>query len=480
MKCVLRKLRNGKSPGPDGTPPDYWKALSYNEEALQQITDFANICWVTKRTPVEWHTALVTAIHKKGRTDACENYRPISLLNIGYKVFAALLHSRLVSGGAEERLTQSQYGFRSGYSTQDAIFVLRRKIEAARAQRNGRLSALALDWKMAFDSVDPAAMIVGLRRFGLPEHFLDVIKSIYAERSFKVRDCGYTSASRPQAAGISQGCPLSPLLFVVIMSVVMQDALGQLQLADQLFLERGDLAALLYADDTLLLGSNASSVERYLLAVGEAGRNFGLQLHADKFQLLQIGKDGRIHTSNGTAIEARESMVYLGALITTDGRIQPELARRGAAHTDFRALSKVWTHAALSRAPKVQLLKATIQAKLAYGLATAWLNAAERRRLDGFYIRCLRKIWDIKPAFISRTSNAAVLLHARERPITEFLQKQQVALFRRVAAAPEGCLLRDATFCKGSLRPFTDMYVRRRGRPNLEWASEVTKILHLH
>ena len=227
MRRTLRTLHSQQSPGPDGTPAEYWKALADSPTPLQQMTEFVNLCWNLRRIPDAWHLARVTAIHKKGRTDACENYRPISLLNIGYKVFAALVHSRLVQGGVEDRLTQSQYGFRSGHGTQDAIFVLRRRIELAWAQRDGRLTVLALDWAKTFDSIDPCAMIAGLRRFGLPEHALQVIQAIYTDRCFEVHDCGAASARRPQAAGISQGCPLSPLLFVMSMTVSMEDAVSK-------------------------------------------------------------------------------------------------------------------------------------------------------------------------------------------------------------------------------------------------------------
>ena len=61
--------------------------------------------------------------------DLCENYRPISLLNLGYKVFAALVRKRLVEAGAEARLSETQFGFRSGCSAVDAIFILRRLID---------------------------------------------------------------------------------------------------------------------------------------------------------------------------------------------------------------------------------------------------------------------------------------------------------------------------------------------------------------
>lgn len=90
---------------------------------------FYSLCWLKKEVPSEWHLATVTAIHKKGQVDLCQNYRPISLLNIWYEVFAALVHGRLVEAGADARLSTSQFGFRSGRSTLDAIFVLRRRID---------------------------------------------------------------------------------------------------------------------------------------------------------------------------------------------------------------------------------------------------------------------------------------------------------------------------------------------------------------
>ena len=51
-------------------------------------------------------------------------------------------------------------------------------LEVAHAQRNGAMIALALDWEKAFDSLDPAAMTSALRRFGLPQHVLDVMISV--------------------------------------------------------------------------------------------------------------------------------------------------------------------------------------------------------------------------------------------------------------------------------------------------------------
>ena len=58
-----------------------------------------------------------------------KNYRPISLLAVSYKMFAAMLLSRLREAGAENRIWSTQFGFKRGSGTRDALFVSRRLIE---------------------------------------------------------------------------------------------------------------------------------------------------------------------------------------------------------------------------------------------------------------------------------------------------------------------------------------------------------------
>ena len=189
------------------------------------------------------------------------------------------MHKRLVGSGAEDRLSESQFGFRSGRFTLDAIYVLRRRIDTAWAQRHGHSMIMALDWSKAFDSIDPDAMMAALTRFGLPAHIIGVVRSIYTNRRFQVQDCDHTSGERKQSAGISQGCPLSPFLFVMLMTVLMSDATAKLTSADHQLLQQGRLAELLYADDTLLLSVSADSLERFLTAVSIAGASYGMELH---------------------------------------------------------------------------------------------------------------------------------------------------------------------------------------------------------
>ena len=117
----------------------------------------------------------------------------------------------------------------------------------------------------------------------------------------------------------------------------------------------------------------------------------------------------------------------MGALLTSRGRIDAELSRRiGIAASDFMKLQKLWEHSGVSRSQKLQCFEAAVVSRLVYGLATSWLVKTQRRRVDGFYAKCLRRILRIPSAFISRVSNQHVFDAAGVVPVS--LQIEQRAI----------------------------------------------------
>ena len=145
-------------------------------------------------------------------------------------------------------------------------------------------------------------------------------------------------------------CKHLQLLFVMLLSVLMFDAVRELPSEDRERLDQGLLAELLYADDTLLLGVPSGSIERFLSAVSRAGATYGLELHWGKLQLLQVRPDAAVHRPDGSPIDGQEELMYLGSVMSQDGRVSKELARRlGMVHSDFRLLARAWRHSARLR-----------------------------------------------------------------------------------------------------------------------------------
>ena len=145
-------------------------------------------------------------------------------------------------------------------------------------------------------------VIVAFRRYGFPGKVLRLIERLYAERRFAVRDGHNQSSSR------QQGCPLSPLPFIMAMSVIVGDATSMLAEREGAQLDDGSLSMLLYAHDTLLMGSSAQSLQHLFDAVAEVGHRFGMDLHWNKFQLVQVGRTYVLQTPDGAEIPPADSM----------------------------------------------------------------------------------------------------------------------------------------------------------------------------
>ena len=134
-----------------------------------------------------------------------------------------------------------------------------------------------LDWAKAFDRVKIDCMCNALLRFGLPEDMVEMIRSIYRIRRFEISDHTGISIQRVQHAGIAQGCPLSPYLFIAVQTVMLHDVFQDLPLiAKPAYLELRDL---LYADDTLLMSQHPSNLQTMLNAVVDEGAKYGMDLN---------------------------------------------------------------------------------------------------------------------------------------------------------------------------------------------------------
>merc|ERR1712086_896076 len=215
-----------------------------------------NTWWDTGQGPKDITDARVASIYKKGNPSKQENYRPISLLCSLYKVMTSIIQKRLEQG-IEQEIQPTRYGFRRGRSTINAVHAIRRIMD--RAERTGEeLNIILLDWEKAFDKITHSSLLKTLRRFAVPETLLRLIENVYLNPQFTVKLHGTESDLFRQHTGIRQGCPLSPYLFLLVMSAIWADIdrpKGKKpKPRKKRHKTRYSFEESLYADDTLLLG----------------------------------------------------------------------------------------------------------------------------------------------------------------------------------------------------------------------------------
>ena len=123
---------------------------------------------------------VIIPLHEKGDLENTDNYRGISLLSVISKCYTCVLNTRMKEWMEEnEKIIESQAGFRHGYSTADHIFALSAIVEKCLSKKGGKLYVAFVDLQKAFDSVHRVSLFESLVRAGLSGTFLNTLKAMY-------------------------------------------------------------------------------------------------------------------------------------------------------------------------------------------------------------------------------------------------------------------------------------------------------------
>ena len=132
-------------------PPELYKYLS--ESSLELIRSMFNGILHARSFPESWATGTIIPIFKSGEKNQPNNYRGITLLPILAKLFTSIIAERLKDWAhLSGLLGDCQFGFREGFSTVDAIFVLQTLLEKSQTLKQP-LYCCFIDFRKAFDSI---------------------------------------------------------------------------------------------------------------------------------------------------------------------------------------------------------------------------------------------------------------------------------------------------------------------------------------
>ena len=221
---------------------------------------------------------------------------------------------------------------------------------------------------------------------------------------------------------------------------------------------------------TMLIASSQETAQRHFNCAAAAGQAYGLELNLDKTILMTIRGGGQILGTDGKPLTKRDGAVYLGGLLSTDGRPVAELTRRiGETRQMSYKLTAVWKHANISRQRKKHILDSCVVSKLLYGLESVWLLQADRSKLDAFYASGLRKILNVAPSFISQVPNATVMDYFDAKPLSHQLLARQLHLYGKLCHRTQEDLKRQVALEPNDRIPRSWHPNRRVGRPCLRW-----------
>ena len=123
MLKSIQALKCGKSAGTDEIIPEFFIHSVGNILPLLNI--FFNRMFDKVEFPTSWCNSIIVTLYKKRRCKFPDNYRRISLLNIFSKICTSIISRRVTFyTNIYNKISESQAGFRGGYSSIENAFIL--------------------------------------------------------------------------------------------------------------------------------------------------------------------------------------------------------------------------------------------------------------------------------------------------------------------------------------------------------------------
>ena len=127
------------------------------------------------------------------------------------------------------------------------------------------------------------------------------------------------------------------------MTILLDDAKEELRRRGVKLHEDCLVNDFVYADDTLLIDVDSKVLEEeFMECVGAAGQQYGLASNWSKLEVMPVCTQAKIEKPDRSLVTSKPGMVYLGSLLSSDGRVAAELGRRiGQGRADFDTLKQV-------------------------------------------------------------------------------------------------------------------------------------------
>nr|VZI06747.1 unnamed protein product [Spirometra erinaceieuropaei] len=277
-----------------------------------------------------------------------------------------------------------------------------------------------VDLTKAFDTVNREGLWKIMQKFGCPERFIQMVRQLHDGMMARVTDNGAVSEAFAVTNEVKQGCVMAPTLFSLMFSAMLMDAyrderpgirianrtdghlLNQRRRHFQSRVSTTTVHELPFADDCALNTTSEEDMQRSMDLFSAACENFGLVINTQKTVVMHQPPPHSVTAPNappqisvnGTQLQVVENFPYLGITHSRNTKIDDEVANRisKASQAFGRLQSTVWNRHGLQLSTKLKIYKAIILPTLLYGAETWTVYAKQARRLNHFYLSCLRHI----------------------------------------------------------------------------------------
>ena len=457
---AIKETSLEKAAGLDRVKNELLKNLP--DEVEKEILILFNKIKKEKKTPRSWRRGRVKLLHKgKDKTDL-GNYRPITLCSCLSKLFTKMLNSRLKEVSEDDGiLPKEQVGFRKGMSGSYNIFTLLTAIEKGHSEGK-HVNMTFIDIKKAYDTVNREILWAKMKKYGIPNSIIEVIKSMYDGDSMVFAVGDVVTAPLYPVRGLRQGCNLSPLLFLLYIA----------ELSDRLNAGSKDISLngvffnhLLFADDIVLVTNSYEIMMELHKIFNKWTKNFKMQMSIEKSKVVSTdGHEGTLWPILGDAVDPEAYVMqqlkykYLGVEITPSmkgiGLEKSEVMVKRAAAYKGAVFSLSHTSGDVVDVG-LALWESIVCSSLLFGVECISVKEKAIQELDGIQASFAKSLLGVS----SKSANVIASVELGLKTFRHRILEKQLTFYWRLQDLPDGLLVTDA-FKEHTSRRWESSYIR--------------------
>ena len=286
MWKALNGFQNDKTPGDDGFTKEFYEA--FFDILGNALLESFNTGFKNGQLSVSQKRGIISLIPKdENNLSTLSNWRPITLLNVDYKILAKVIAKRIESV-LPKLIHPDQTGFIKGRYIGQNVRLPEDILEYTDIKKMLGI-LLFIDFEKAFDTIEWSFIQKVLKRFNFGQVIRRWISVLYSDVESAVLNGGYSTNYFKIARGVRQGCPLSPLLFVLSVEVMAQKV-RQFSKCRGIKLPQSVEAKISqFADDTTLICSDIKALKESMNVINNFSAVSGLKLNKKKTKAMWIG-----------------------------------------------------------------------------------------------------------------------------------------------------------------------------------------------
>lgn len=434
IERAIENAKTRKATGPDEIPTEILKLL--RENGLQLLVSLFNSIYDRGVIPSDWLKSIFITIPKRSNAKECSDHRMISLMSHVLKLFLRVLHNRMYKK-LEQHISATQFGFRNGLGTREALFSIQVLIQRCRDVEVDVFLCF-IDFEKAFDRVQHDKMIEILKSTGIDDKDLRFVANLYWQQNATVKVNNKMTENIEIHRGVRQGCILSPMIFNIYSEKIFDEALTGSK--EGIKVNGVLINNLRYADDTVIIADSREDLQILINKVTEACNKYGLNLNIKKTKYMSVSKssiDDRTCKVNGVPLERAHSITYLGCTLDEDWDHTTEVkCRIEKARAAYTRLKKVLSSHDIHMGIRTRMVRCYVFSVLLYGVEAWTLTENLLKRLEAFEMWVYRRM--LRISWMDRVTNVEVMSRMKKaKEIIIEVKTRKLAYFGHIMRHPE-------------------------------------------